>query len=874
MDANHLRFWALLKKEDWLPPHSAPQELAYNDAHERLKLASVSRLKVPDDIHEVQVRAQQLLDETPMTTDAFGSRAYWDGAHVMATGAVPGEIPICTPPAGQQVTDLCLGYDGILYIALKSATAGQPATLMLVDRRGRWDSQSLVQTGTAFDFHRVAAHVDGGVWAINTQGTTLARVVGEPLANRPIIPMQPNAFDYSEPNPNPPRITASYSLPNGEQGVAVAADSTGRPLVVSWRSKNTACVRRLNDAGSLTAPQVPGGLQFPYSVTFLDDETIALLATGATQALVFTIGDVAAAENQSNGTALPVSGDPYPLPDFVDGPFLHGLTKPPEFPTSSGSSELYPLSLHSFASSGWTPPWPTNPNLALQWHPKIFDSGIHGATWHRIYLEASIPPGCAVRVLVAASDAAIGRPDSQVVWYEHRFGPQYSGWEKASEIPIGAWVYQSSEIPFHPGLLGCRAKGSKGLFTALVQRGGCSVELPEHTSDDPSSICAGTRVRALRGRYARVRVQLIGDGGHTPEIAALRIYASRFSYVEHYLPELYQEQLFSPDADASGESTRQDFLERFLDNFEGVLTVMEDYAADSYLLTRAQTTPDDSLGWLASWIGLAFDPMWPKDRRRGLLAATPELYRRHGTLRGLQLALDTATGGLQSEGAVLVVENYRFRHTFATILGADLEQQDNPLLPGLMHSGNSFVGDTLFLGKEQDKEFLALFLPGAAQTPQEAAAAQRLYDELANRVTVLVHQDIDPQQLGLVQRVVEIERPAHVLPRIVQASTALLIGMASLLGVDTFLRNKPPLQPIRVEQSQVGRFDVVTELPSLDPRLQSAVGNVEFDEPIAKLKAPPSAVAGFPLTLDASDSRASGDNVITKYSWTVQVIGS
>jgi phage tail-like protein len=869
MDANHLRFWALLKKEDWLPPDSPPLELAYDDAKGRLRLASVSRLRVPDEIHESPARAQQLLDEAPMAKDPFGSRAYWDGAHVMATGAVPGEIPIYTSPVGQQVSDLCLGYDGILYIALTSGTTAQPSSLVLVDRRGRWDPYVL-PAPTAFDFYRLAAHVSGGVWVINSQGTVLARIEGEPLANRPTIPMQPYAFDYVEANHNPPRPTATYSLPTGEQAVALAADSTGRPLLLFWRSGKPACLRRLNDAGWFTPPQNPGGLQSPYSLTFLDDQTVALLATGSKQALVFTIGDVGASVIGNSEEVLPVSGTPYPLPDFVEGPFLHGVLLPPEFPTSSGSAQLYTLSFGTSASSGWTPAWPDVSDKPVTWHPRIFDSGTAGATWHRLYLEASIPPGCAVRVLVAASDSTIDQADAKLEWYEHRFGSQYGGWGKSTDIPLGAWVHQPSELPSHTGLLGCHAKNSKGLFTALVQRGGCSVELPENASSS-SSVRLGKRVRALRGRYARVRVQLIGDGGHTPEIAALRIYASRFSYVEHYLPELYQEELFSPDADVDGDSTRPDFLERFLDNFEGILTVLEDRAAGSYLMTRAETVPPDSLDWLASWIGLVFDPMWPKDRRRALLKAAPKLYRMHGTLGALELAIDTATDGLQSKGVVIVVEDYRFRHTFATILGANLEQADNPLLPGLMHSGNSFVGDTLYLGNEAQKEFLSLFGPNALQTPQEGAAAQRFYDQLANRVTVLVHEDVDQQQLGLVKRVVDIERPAHVLPRLVQASTALLIGIASLLGVDTFLRNKPPLQPVRVQTSEVGRFDVVQHLPSLDPRLEAGAGNIEFGDPVAKLSVPPFAVAGEPMLLDASDSRASGDNITTNFLWTVQI---
>src|SRR6185295_6941883 len=179
------------------------------------------------------------------------------------------------------------------------------------------------------------------------------------------------------------------------------------------------------------------------------------------------------------------------------------------------------------------------------------------------------------------------------------------------------------------------------------------------------------------------------------------------------LPELYQETTFGAAADASlpgaPRTTAADFLDRMLHNFEGVLTPLEDRIAAAYLLTDPRTTHEESLEWLGSWIGFTFDPAIPVGRRRALLAAAPELYRYHGTLRGLSRMLDLVLDGAVSGGQIVVIEDFRLRRTFATILGAHLAEEDDPLLGGLSVSGNSYVGDTLFLGDESKKEFLALY---------------------------------------------------------------------------------------------------------------------------------------------------------------------
>ncbi len=48
-----------------------------------------------------------------------------------------------------------------------------------------------------------------------------------------------------------------------------------------------------------------------------------------------------------------------------------------------------------------------------------------------------------------------------------------------------------------------------------------------------------------------------------------------------------------------------------------------------------------------------------------------------------------------------------------------------------------------------------------------------------------------------------------------------MVGLAALVGVDSYLAGEPPRDPVVVGTSQIGRYSMVTQDPSLDPRLES-----------------------------------------------------
>jgi hypothetical protein len=234
----------------------------------------------------------------------------------------------------------------------------------------------------------------------------------------------------------------------------------------------------------------------------------------------------------------------------------------------------------------------------------------------------------------------------------------------------------------------------------------------------------------------------------------------------------------------------------------------------------------------------------------------------------LTLALDVASGGGVAGGEIVLLENFRLRRLLATLLGVDLADESDPLLPGLTVSGNSIVGDTLILGEAETVELLALFRAEVA-TAAENLAVEAFYERLAHRATVLVHQSVSPQDLGLIRRVVELESPAHVEVSVLTATWPFLVGIASLVGVDTYLGPRRDPQPARANVSSLGLGDYVLGMDSLDPRRSGASAPLaSSNPPVADAGPDFTAVLGRSFNLDGSRSRAAPGRTVTSYTWT------
>ncbi len=762
MDANLQRPYQVAFDATWDSAHAAW------DAQSRMARLDGARTAT---WNEDTAAGEARVVAAPSSIDAFSTRARVEKAgarwRVVASGGAPGETVIVDDIA-TEITDVAIGRDDAVYLAIGDR-------VRMHDLRGRWND--------------VEVAIPGGVWrlAAGARGcyTLAGRTADAPIGRVIGFPMRPLPYEHGptvfRPRPeddDPPRFEVIASAPPGVTPVAIATSPSGRLALLAWDTGTAGARLYLREGDAWSAPRVLVAAKRPYSLAWLDENRIAVLVAtqgGGTTAGVYTIA--------KPGDASLV-GDLFPLRAPTAAPFLHGATPPRYASDGDVVRPLVPVSWPAFVESG---------TLDLT---EPLDSTVHGHVWHRIYLEAAIPAGTSIVVRLAASDRE-GR--DHLEWFEHRFGGQPPA---TSEVPTGVWVDAPSEMPYATPMLTCPSRAHvAGLFTALVQR-------------------AHRRTRVLAGRYLYVQVELRGDGRATPELAAVRIYGNRRGYASLYLPELYRESVFGTDANEAADATPADFLDRFLGMFEGVLTPLEDRIANAWLLTNPRTVPAEALDWLASWLGFVFAADLPERARRAMLENAWKLYKQRGTLAGLSLALELATrddddvGGV-ARGEIVVIEDFRLRRTFSTILGADLENESDPLLPGLSISGNSIVGETLFLGAEGDRDFLALFAPGLTAESE----IREFFDRLAHRATVLVHQEMREQDLGLIRQIIELEAPAHVEVKIVPATYRFRVAVSSLVGVDTFLAPKPQPGAVILDRSDIGVRDVIERLPSLDPRL-------------------------------------------------------
>jgi phage tail-like protein len=212
---------------------------------------------------------------------------------------------------------------------------------------------------------------------------------------------------------------------------------------------------------------------------------------------------------------------------------------------------------------------------------RAIDSGVPRCRWHRLRIDADVPPGCSLEIAVSTSEVAAPAPQGGV-----------------NPAP---WDTFASGVP-HP--------------------------------DDWQTVSAPASdmlIRQPAGRYVFLRMRLTGPGTATPLVRRLLLDLPRATSAD-LLPVIYRE-----DADSA------DFTERFMALFDATLEELDEAVRRAPVLLDSGGVPDKLLPWIGRILGLAIDPGLATERRRKLLKAAPALFRRRGTRSALIEAIRLTT---------------------------------------------------------------------------------------------------------------------------------------------------------------------------------------------------------------------------------------
>lgn len=378
---------------------------------------------------------------------------------------------------------------------------------------------------------------------------------------------------------------------------------------------------------------------------------------------------------------------------------------------------------------------PADPPLRRVTHGQLLttaiDSGIPRCRWHRVRIDADVPPGCTIDAAVASADEPSAHAQGVQAageWHAFPAGtPHPVDWETA---PSGSLDYLINQPP---------------------------------------------------GRYLFLRLRLTGDGRATPLVRRVRLDLPRSTSLDR-LPEVYRE---TPDA--------EDFTERFLSLFDATIADLDRVVAQHPALLDADHTPDDVLPWLAGLLDIVCDARWSTADRRAIVRAAPGLYRQRGTVIGLVRAIQFATGLDAGVDELPLSRAWAALGRKRVPAPADgCACGPHAAAPPQLRAG-AVVGGVRLFARARARFRVGQSALGAApiksygnpdRDPVEALAYRfRVLAPMAGAPASLLHQRLD--------RLVAALKPAHTIAVLRSTSDGFVVGPWSMLGVDTAIHSLP-----------------------------------------------------------------------------------
>ena len=275
-------------------------------------------------------------------------------------------------------------------------------------------------------------------------------------------------------------------------------------------------------------------------------------------------------------------------------------------------------------------------------------------------------------------------------------------------------------------------------------------------------------VAAAPGRYLWVELVLHGTGRSSPRVRALRV-----ERPGHTLLTALPRSWSRAEDDAS-------FLFRLLAPAEGVLHDLDEWAAERAVLVNPQGAPSSALDRPAGFAGAGAGPALAggrpaHSRRRG--AAVPRRPPAEAD-RTLEIYL----------GYVLtLVERWQLRGLAGAVLGTRPGSVRPPSIGGS-------AAETGSLGR--------FSIGGASPTGTTYAAS-------AHRFTLVVRGNLGTEERAVVQRILDLQRPAHTLVDVCELGDGMRIGERLRLDLTAYVGPGADGHPAVLGQVQVGADGVV-----------------------------------------------------------------
>jgi phage tail-like protein len=263
-------------------------------------------------------------------------------------------------------------------------------------------------------------------------------------------------------------------------------------------------------------------------------------------------------------------------------------------------------------------------------------------------------------------------------------------------------------------------------------------------------------IRQPEGRYLFLRIRMTGDGRQTPRIRRMRLDFPRQTSLDQ-LPVVFRD---SPEA--------EDFSERLLALFDSFLDDVDEQIARMPALLDVDGVPDSVLPWLGSFLDIAMDPAWDAPRRRRLLQAAPKLYRMRGTVDGMRAAIRLV---FDVDPVIREAANER---AWSALGAAQLS------------------GGVRLFGPSQWRFRLDRSRLGRAPLRSVGQVELDPFSSVAYRFDVLLPLELDATLRQRVQQLIEAQKPAHTVARLLDSRRQFLLGGEVSVGVDTILA---PFEP-------------------------------------------------------------------------------